>query len=91
MIDITATRQNSFNMHPPPVVFLLLFAFSGVSAFLAGYSMAIHSHSWLYMIALSIAVTATIYATFEVEYPRQGFIRLMDTDKTLIALRNSMN
>jgi len=39
MIDITGTRQNAFNMHPPAVVFLLLFAFSFGAAFLAGYSM----------------------------------------------------
>ncbi len=91
MIDITATRQNAFNMHPPAVVFLLLFVFSGGSAFLAGYSMAIHSHSWLYMIALSIAVTLTIYATLEIEYPRRGLIRLTDADKVLIDLRKSMN
>jgi hypothetical protein len=37
MIDITSTRQNAFNMHPPAVVFLLLFAFSCGAAFLAGY------------------------------------------------------
>jgi hypothetical protein len=91
MIDITATRQNAFNMHPPTVVFLLLFAFSGGSAFLAGYSMTAHGRSWFYMVALSIAVTITIYATLEIEYPRQGLIRLTDTDRTLIDLRNSMN
>jgi hypothetical protein len=90
MIDITATRQNAFNMHPPAIVFLLLFAFSGGSAVLAGYSMTARNHSWFYMIALAIAVTATIYATLEIEYPRQGLIRLTDTDQTLINLRNSM-
>lgn len=36
MIDITATRRNAFNMHPPAFVFLLLFAFSGGAAFLGG-------------------------------------------------------
>jgi hypothetical protein len=91
MIDITATRQNAFNMHPPTVVFLLLFAFSGGSAFLAGYSMTAHGRSWFYMVALSIAVTITIYATLEIEYPRRGLIRLTDIDRTLIDLRNSMN
>jgi len=90
MIDITATRQNAFNMHPPAVVFLLLFAFSGGSAFLAGYSMTARQHSWFYMIALAIAVTATIYATLEIEYPRQGLIRLSGTDQTLMDLRNFM-
>ena len=90
MIDITATRQNAFNMHPPTIVFLLLFAFSGGSAFLAGYSMTARNHSWFYMIALAIAVTATIYATLEIEYPRRGLIRFNDIDQTLVDLRNSM-
>ena len=91
MIDITATRQAAFNMHPPAVVFLLLFAFSGGSAFLAGYTIHAHGRSWFYIVAMAIAVTATIYATLEIEYPREGFIRLTDTDKTFIDLRNSMN
>lgn len=90
MIDITATRQNAFNMHPPAIVFLLLFAFSGGSAFLAGYSMTTRHHSWFYMVALSIAVTATVYATLEIEYPRRGLIRFTDIDQTMIDLRNSM-
>jgi hypothetical protein len=91
MIDITATRRNAFNMHPPQVVFLLLFVFSGGAAFLGGYSMAVHGRSWFHMFALALAVTLTIYATLEIEYPRRGLIRLTDTDKTLIELRNSMN
>ncbi|HTF43885.1 MAG TPA: hypothetical protein VK641_08310 [Terriglobales bacterium] len=90
MIDITATRQNAFNMHPPAIVFFLLFAFSCGSAFLAGYSMTARNHSWFYMIALAIAVTATIYATLEIEYPRRGLIRFTDIDQSLIDLRNSM-
>jgi hypothetical protein len=91
MIDITATRRNAFNMHPPEVVFLLLFVFSGGAAFLGGYSMAVHGRSWFHMFALALAVTLTIYATLEIEYPRRGLIRLTETDKTLIDLRNSMN
>jgi hypothetical protein len=91
MIDITHTRKNTFNLHPPEVVFLLLFVFSGGAAFLGGYSMAVHGRSWFHMFALAIAVTLTIYATLEIEYPRRGLIRLADTDKTLIDLRNSMN
>jgi hypothetical protein len=90
MIDITATRQNAFNMHPPAIVFLLLFAFSGGSAFLAGYSMTAHNRGWFYMIALAVAVTATVYATLEVEYPRRGLIRFAGIDQPLADLRNSM-
>jgi hypothetical protein len=91
MIDITHTRKNTFNLHPPEVVFLLLFVFSGGAAFLGGYSMAVRGRSWFHMFALAVAVTLTIYATLEIEYPRRGLIRLSDSDKTLIDLRNSMN
>jgi hypothetical protein len=91
MIDITSTRQNSFNMHPPTVVFLLLFVFSGGAAFLAGYSMTAHGRSWFHMFALALAVMLTIYATLEIEYPRQGLIRFTNADQPLITLRNSMD
>jgi len=40
------------------------------------------------MFALATAVTLTIYATLEIEFPRRGLIRLKATDKTLIELRN---
>lgn len=91
MIDITSTRQASFNMHPPDVVFLLLFAFSCGSALLAGYSMTATARNWLYMIAFAVMITITVYATLEIEYPRQGLIRLSNTDRILTDLRSSMN
>jgi hypothetical protein len=91
MIDITSTRQNAFNMHPPAAVFLLLFAFSGGAAFLAGYSLTARGRSWFYMVAFAVAITATVYATLEVEYPRQGLIRFTHMDQNLIKLRDRMN
>jgi hypothetical protein len=90
MIDITAIRQNAFNMHPPPVIFLLLFLFSCGSAFMAGYSMKVGERDWIYPIALAAAVTLTIYATLEIEFPRQGVIRPVHLDQGLISLRDSM-
>ncbi|HWW98961.1 MAG TPA: hypothetical protein VNY74_14745 [Edaphobacter sp.] len=91
MIDITSTRQNAFNMHPHTVVFLLLFSFSCGAAFLAGYSLTAEARSWFYMVAFAVAITATVYATLEIEYPRQGLVRLTHMDQSLINLRNSMN
>jgi hypothetical protein len=90
MIDITGTRQNSFNMHPPPVIFLLLFILSAGSAFLAGFGMNTTTRSWLYTIAFAVTVTLTVYATLEIEYPRQGLIRLTNTDDSFLHLRDSM-
>jgi hypothetical protein len=88
MIDITSTRQNAFNMHPPDVVYWLLFVFSGGAALMAGYSMKAGPRDWMYSIAL--AVTLTVYTILDVEYPRRGLIRLQELDRTLISLRDSM-
>jgi hypothetical protein len=90
MIDITSTRQNSFNMHPPAVVFLLLYAFSCISAFMAGYGAKAGGRNWIYTIVFALTVTLTVYATLEIEYPRRGIIRLTNMDQNLVALRNSM-
>jgi hypothetical protein len=90
MIDITATRRNAFNMHPPAVIFRLLFNLSGGCAFLAGYGTTLTTRSWFYTIALAVTVTLTVYATLEIEYPRQGLIRLTNTDDTLLQLREFM-
>jgi hypothetical protein len=90
MCDITATRQNAFNLHPPGLIFLLLFILSGGAAFLAGYGMIDSTRSWLYTIAFASKVTLTVYATLEIGYPSQGLIRLTSTDKTLLQTRDSM-
>lgn len=90
MIDITATRKNAFSMHPPPIIFLLLYLFSAGCAFLAGYSMDQGRHFWLYTIALALTVTLTVYATLEVEYPRIGLIHLTTQNEVFTDLQNSM-
>ena len=90
MIDITATRQNAFNMHPPAVIFLLLFVLSGGCAFVAGYGMTDAARSWFYSVVLALTVTLTVYATLEIEFPRQGLLRLTQSDQTLLQLRDSI-
>jgi hypothetical protein len=90
MIDITATRKNAFNMHPPAIVFLLLFLFSGGCAFMAGYSMNSATPNWLYTFALAFTVTLTVYTTLEVEYPRRGLIRLTTQNAVFTDLIHSM-
>lgn len=90
MIDITSTRQNSFHMHPPEVVFLLLFVFSCISAFMAGYGLKAGGRDWIYTMVFALTVTLTVYATLEIEYPRRGLIRLTQLDQNLVSLRDSM-
>jgi hypothetical protein len=70
MIDITSKRQNAFDMHPPAVVYWLLFAFSAGSALMAGYSMKPVGRDWVYSVALALAVTLTVCTILDIEYPR---------------------
>jgi hypothetical protein len=90
MNDSTATRKNAFNMHPPAIVYLLLFLFSGGCAFMAGYSMNCVTPNWLYTLALAFTVTLTVYTTLEVEYPRRGLIRLTTHNSVFTDLIHSM-
>jgi hypothetical protein len=91
MIDITSTRQNAFNMHPPSVIFLLLFVLSGGCAFVAGYGMTDSRRSWFYSIVFALTVTLTVYATLEIEFPRKGLLRLTHADETFLQLRDSIH
>jgi len=90
MFDMTAARQNAFHMHPPEIVFLLLFVFGCGCALVAGYSRKSERQDWVYFVALAAAVTLTVYATLEVEFPRRGFIRFDQLDQPLLVLRDSM-
>jgi hypothetical protein len=90
MIDITAARKNAFNMHPPAIIFLLLYVFSAACAYMAGYSMEVGKHHWLYTLSLALTVTLTVYATLEVEYPRRGLIRLTTQNEVFPDLIKSM-
>ncbi|MEO6829548.1 MAG: hypothetical protein ABI164_07025 [Acidobacteriaceae bacterium] len=88
MINITSARKNAFNMHPPWIVYLLLFVLSCCCAFMAGYGMA--SRNWLYILAFAFVVMFTVYATLQIEYPRRGLTRFIHGDRKLISLRDSM-
>jgi hypothetical protein len=91
MIDITATRKNAFdNMHPPSVVFILLYVLACGCALLAGFSFANSRRDWFYTVIFAFIISITIYATLEIEYPRRGFIRLTTQNPVFDDLRDSM-
>lgn len=90
MIDIAATRKNAFDMHPPAVVYILLFILSCACALMAGYGMTGQHLSPIHLIGFAFIISITIYATLEIEYPRQDLIRLTHRNQVLLDLRDSM-
>jgi hypothetical protein len=92
MIDITTTRTMAAQMHPPTVVFVMLFGLSLAASLLAGYGMTGSKvRSWFHMTGFALVMAIAVYVILDIEYPRLGLIRVDAFDQALIDLRESMN
>jgi hypothetical protein len=92
MIDISTTRAMATRMHPPVIIFAMLFGLSLIAALLAGFAMVGgRSPSWLHVIGFAAVMAITVYVILDLEYPRRGLIRVDRFDQALIDLRASMN
>jgi hypothetical protein len=92
MIDITGTRRMATRMHPPSIVFGMLSVLALIAGLLSGYHMAGgKARSLLHAIGFALVISATVYVIFDIEYPRQGLIRVDGADALLQELRRDMN
>jgi hypothetical protein len=92
MIDITTTRTMVTLMHPPPVVFVMLFGLALAASLLAGYGLSGSKvRRWFHMLGFALVVAFAVYVILDLEYPRLGLIRVDDFDQALVDLRESMN
>jgi hypothetical protein len=91
MFDIAATRLAATELHPPPIVYVVLALISLVCAFLAGYQMgATAVPSRAHMIVMAFVLSFTFYVILDFEYPRLGLIRIDDLDNLIVQVRASM-
>jgi hypothetical protein len=91
MIDITTTRTMALQMHPPRIIYALLFALALICSLLAGYRMASgQKRSWLHILTFTVITVIVAYVILDVEYPRTGLIRLEAADQLLVNLREDM-
>jgi len=91
MIDITTTRTLATQMHPPAIVFVMLFGLALASALLAGYGMAGgRRRSWVHILVFAVVMATSVYVIQDIEYPRRGFIRVEAFDRALEDLLASM-
>lgn len=91
MIDITTTRTMALQMHPPTVIFAMLFGLALASSLLVGYGMAASKQrNWLHTLGLAFAMAAAVFVILDIEYPRVGFIRVDAFDRALAELRAGM-
>ncbi|MCB1921780.1 MAG: DUF4239 domain-containing protein [Candidatus Competibacteraceae bacterium] len=91
MIDITTTRTMSARMHPPLVIFIMLFGIALASSVLAGYEMAVgQSRNWLHTLGFAAILAMAVYVIIDIEFPRLGLIQVDAFDQALVDLRANM-
>src|SRR5712671_832424 len=91
MIDIMTTRTMALQVHPPRIIFALLFALGLICSLLAGYRMSAGKHrSWLHILGFTVITVIVVYVILDAEYPRAGLIRLESADQVLVDVRATM-
>jgi hypothetical protein len=91
MIDITTTRFDASQRHPPLIVFAMLFVLALLCAWLIGYASAGADHlNWPHVIGYALMVMLTIYVIIDLDYPRYGLIRLDFAQEPLEEVSRSM-
>jgi len=91
MFDIASTRTGVAYIHPPMIIFVMLFLLALASGLLAGYGMSgARNRSWIHVFGLAAAVAAAVFVIVDLEYPRAGVIRLESSDHLLEDLRQTM-
>ena len=91
MIDIATTRTMMLQVHPPRIIYGLLFGLGLLCSLLAGYRMASgQRRSWLHILGFTVITVIIVYVMLDVEYPRAGLIRLESADQLLVKTRESM-
>jgi hypothetical protein len=91
MIDISTTRTMALQLHPPKIIYALLFGLGLICSLLAGFRMSSGQHrSWLHILGFTVLTVIIVYVMLDVEYPRAGLIRLESGDQLLVNLREHM-
>jgi len=91
MIDAATTRTMALQIHPPRIIYALLFGLGLICSLLAGYRMATGQHrSWLHILSLTIFTVIIVFVALDVEYPREGLIHFETADQLLVDVRERM-
>ena len=92
LFDITSTRTSAASMHPPNVVFVMLYAVALASSLLAGFAMsASQRFHWMHALCYTVALASVFYVVIDMEYPRLGQLRVDDFDRFIVEVRRSMD
>jgi hypothetical protein len=87
MIDITTTQAMAAKIHPPAIVFAMLYVLALISSLLAGYDMASsRERHWIHVLCFVGALAIAFFVVLDLEYPRLGLIRIEAFHQPLVDL-----
>lgn len=85
VIDVANERLQATRIHPPAIVYILLFGLALVSAFLVGQDLAVNKKRPLfYMVMFCVTISGITYIILDLENPRLGIVRIETGDKVLV-------
>lgn len=91
MFEVAATRTSADLMHPPTVIYGLLFTVGLGCALLAGHSAARSAHrSWAHVLGFTLIMGLSVYVILGLEYPRLGVLPLKSFDAAISQVRELM-
>jgi hypothetical protein len=92
MFELAAKQRAAILMHPPMVVFAIMFVVALIASMLAGYAMATRgSRDRLRTLCFSTVTAFAFYVILDIEFPRLGLIRVDAADQALLDVRALMN
>jgi len=92
MFDIVTTRTAATRMHPPLLIYGMLFGLALLGAVFAGAAMAGgRTRNTLHVVGFAAMMAASVYLILDLEYPRYGVIRIDDMDQLLVDVRASFD
>ena len=91
MRAIATTRMVAQHTHAPWIIVMLMCVLTTSGAALAGYALsARRARQWMHTVLFIGTLIATVFVILDLEFPREGLIRLEAADAAMTELRNSM-
>lgn len=85
--SIARSRVALATRHPPLLIYMVLFALAGVCSLVSGFAMGTPA-SRVHTLSFSASLALGLFLILEIEFPRQGFVRL---DRYDAILANALN
>jgi hypothetical protein len=91
VFEVARLRAGAIEKHPPQIVYMMLFGLGLGGSLLAGFGMAAAAaRSWIHMVIFAATLAITLYVVTDMEFPRNGLIRIDNFDHFLFEAYDQM-